>query len=667
MFIKDILRGLVFCFWVFYSATFNAMAEDGTIQMPEDADTELVVTVIDTDLSHSSLIQRCKVNSDSEEICQEIYNYSSEKCSTMEECVWLVGKQIDELTGIHEFLQTCEADEECQTICRKIYDYPSKHAKKHRWQQCMGLPWKQVRKLKEIYEAFKNPEAHDLWKINPTDLKVFVAIDSHPLKTLLERLNVTGTGKVLSWIVEKSKILQIFFDIEEEVSFLETIIGKTDELVVKKVLAHIAEFEETAEIFKDEDDEYKMLLNLLVKVRPDVRKAIGTNISDDEKDEFSFMEKAIEDGNKPALDWIHDFFTERCVSYFESAAEQDSCVFKSWYCKVNLINDDHWKELLGYENFEDIIDTILYEYKTDPLPEWWDYNTEANDLETEHVRFFCDMNLQSKNEISSEHGAITNITPITRINRGQIVYYAGLGRDQGVETLAQRWRRMEGQSCNVKFGAELETLDSYENNQSVSVKITDEEFHGEGGSRLCKISSRFFSPRELLSKTKPVFTPYDYLKDYALTNADDFSKDEMVNYSGTEVSHWVEIKNALDFFDPNHDFYSSSCMITRLNNLKIIGFSQNRQWVLLEVVDGYIGGDYCLEDVHFILPTQEISKARDTDSSDFFSVQRCEMSEECKEICRLMYGWPSVDRSILEECMTLSGRQVERGWKIYEH
>ena len=145
-----------------------------------------------------------------------------------------------------------------------------------------------------------------------------------------------------------------------------------------------------------------------------------------------------------------------------------------------------------------------------------------------------------------------------------------------MEALQQFWHP-EGHPCNVQFGAELTALGWHEDGESIWVEITDKELHEEERNLLCTRNSRFFAPKERLSQTQPGFLSFDYLADYSVEQADDFSKGDIIYCSEAQdpVSYDIPVKNALYLFDPDHHFYTDRCVIkSEYHQCQILGFSQ---------------------------------------------------------------------------------------------
>ena len=240
----------------------------------------------------------------------------------------------------------CEGNSKCEEYCKDIYNRRSVR------EDCLELARDQVEKLWDIYEIFESPKEDELRSIDPDDFETFVEIDLRPLDTLIGKFNSSEAKRVLTWIGEESDI---------------------------------------AEVFQDEDDDFELFKELLEGVNTNKKSALSKNIEGGD----SFMEIALSNEG-PALDWIHSFFSEEC----DSDSDEEVCILKEWYCEVDL-NDDSWDELLGYEDFEQIIDDILEEYKattTNQQPSWWDLDEEleARDLEVDQLEDLCDLALSER-------------------------------------------------------------------------------------------------------------------------------------------------------------------------------------------------------------------------------------------------------------------------------
>ena len=232
----------------------------------------------------------------------------------------------------------CEGDSKCEKYCKDIYNRRSVR------EDCTDLSLAQVKNFGDIYKTFENPTEEGLNNIDPEDFKVFAEIDIRPLEKRIEKFNIVQAKRVLAWIVDDESI---------------------------------------AEVFLDEDDNFDLLKELLEKLHTDKKTALA-DIPVYDGD--SLMELAIEEYNAVALDWIHGFFGEECDSNFG----WELCILKNWYCQVKL-NDDSWDELVGYENFEDMVSYILLDYPVSSPPAWWTEDTEARDLTVGQLKSLCNV------------------------------------------------------------------------------------------------------------------------------------------------------------------------------------------------------------------------------------------------------------------------------------
>ena len=233
----------------------------------------------------------------------------------------------------------CEGDDDCEEYCKDIYNRRSVR------EDCLELAQAQVEKLWEIYEIFESPKEDDLEGIDPEDFEIFVEIDNRPLDTLINKLSSSETKRVLAWVAQDEGI---------------------------------------AEIFQDEDDEYDLLKELLGSGDTEQQSTLKKNIEGGD----SFMQIAIND-NEIALDWIHSFFSEDCEGNHEEV-----CILKRWYCEV-IEDEDDWDRLIGYEDFEGIVNEVLENYTSNPTTDrtnssgdlsWWEDDTEADKLATRGSR-----------------------------------------------------------------------------------------------------------------------------------------------------------------------------------------------------------------------------------------------------------------------------------------
>ena len=250
----------------------------------------------------------------------------------------------------------CEGDDDCEDICKDIYSRRSVR------DDCLELAAEQVEKLWEIYEIFENPREDDLEDIDPEDLETFVEIDLRPLDTLIGKLTSSEAKRVLVWIA-----------VEPDVT----------------------------EVFKDEDDDYDLLKELLQALGGTQQQALGKSIEDGN----NFVELiSEEDFNEIALEWVHGFLYKECDN---DSKGEEVCVLQDWYCEFDL-SDDSWDALVGYEDFEDMVDEILDDYTTASATSehhgltWWvidDDDIDANNLNivgsgSNQLEELCDLTLE---------------------------------------------------------------------------------------------------------------------------------------------------------------------------------------------------------------------------------------------------------------------------------
>ena len=369
---KQVLLKASSCFFLFFCLLiFPSMAEENTGGFPVS-------------------IQRCETDPNSfEEICKELYIQPSIVCSTVDECVEMVGQQVSELREIHKYLKSCEADKECQKTCNKIYSHSTRSI-----DNCMRFSWMQVRRIKQIYESLKNPTEENLKSIHVKDFRNFVHIDPHPLQMLFEELPIPDAITVLVKLMIKYPYFSFIWTLFENRHFMKTLIEGLDFFSAKELLAHIAKNRHLAVIFYRNDEDHQLLPSLLIRVDEDVRAALSMDISNEEEERFhfSFMQEAIEKNNEHALKWVHDFFTERCKLVSKTSSEENFCVFRHWYCKVSPTDNEYWESPVHYVHFRNIVNGILSEHTTDSPPWQWDMKT-VNGLHGEHLKSICKINL----------------------------------------------------------------------------------------------------------------------------------------------------------------------------------------------------------------------------------------------------------------------------------
>ena len=215
------------------------------------------------------------------------------------------------------------------------------------------------------------------------------------------------------------------------------------------------------------------------------------------------------------------------------------------------------------------------------------------------------------------NGTVSDITPVISAHFSELankkVYYAGghSGRRYEQVDFLKPVPGNEFEKCNIEIGTELTLLGQQYVLKDIPVllaQITDPSLQGKGYSKLCGFQSHIFVQQETLSWTRPAYTPHNYYDDYTLFRARDLSKGRIVYFNPeTQTSSWAEIKNADHWFHPERDIaYINRCIVLTDPKFQIHGFSQDGNFVLLEVLDDGWPGAACQKGHEIVLPTEDI-------------------------------------------------------------
>ena len=213
---------------------------------------------------------------------------------------------------------TCEEeddrDHECVDQCREIYNRRSDR------DDCEELPIAQIQVLFELHELLEDPDDDDLREIDLEDLEVY--------------LNVSIAG-------------------------FDSLINKYSSRESKEVLFWIAENEDISNLFSDEDDEFKALEALFKEVTG------GFSVGDETHQPFiervdgshRLMEIVIDTGNESALEWFHEYITEKAAG---CRSEEVSLECFKVFCRIGKdIDRDFRENWLSFEDFEEYIEDII--------------------------------------------------------------------------------------------------------------------------------------------------------------------------------------------------------------------------------------------------------------------------------------------------------------------
>ena len=153
-------------------------------------------------------------------------------------------------------------------------------------------------------------------------------------------------------------------------------------------------------------------------------------------------------------------------------------------------------------------------------------------------------------------------------------------------------------TCYIKHEARLRILGFSQDKQIALVEMLDQTLRG----RQCTAGDKIILPIEVLSKTKP----------YTLTEAGDFSKNDLVYF--TKEHKWVDIINS-------NDSDRDRCFIKFESKFKVLGFSQDKQTALVEMLEEKTSRTQCTVGNQFILPTVHLEKLPWSKSGTFFGIE----------------------------------------------
>ena len=242
----------------------------------------------------------------------------------------------DTTTDERERTGECAENKDCQEMCKDIFK-----SRKDR-EKCEEYSLADVKKINAVFEVLDDPDEDDLSGMNLSDLKFLLGISPDPLENAVGDMNTSEQKDFLAWLATDSEATDIIIDAEKEFKILKKLFGALASEII------------TA-------------LNKIVK-------------SGD-----SFVEVALEEGNDVALKWLHKFFGEGC----EDEGKYEKCVFKKYYCGIDLSSDLE-QEYLDQEFFAEMLDEVLESEQKEGYTsdDWgsnngeWPEGTEAGELDS---------------------------------------------------------------------------------------------------------------------------------------------------------------------------------------------------------------------------------------------------------------------------------------------
>ena len=224
-------------------------------------------------------------------------------------------------------------------------------------------------------------------------------------------------------------------------------------------------------------------------------------------------------------------------------------------------------------------------------------------------------------ERKNTNGTISNITPVISTDfsglKNQKVYYAGgySGRRYEQVDFLKPVPGNEFEKCNIEIGTELTLLGQeyfFEGIPILLAQVSDPNLQGKGYSRLCGFQSHIFVQKESLSLTRPIYTPYNYFDDYTSFAARGGFYKGVIVYLNIKAypSSWAPIKNVDHWFHPERDIaYINHCSVLPEPRLQIHGFSEDKNFVLLEVMDDEWPEAACQKGHQIVLPIADIDRS----------------------------------------------------------
>ena len=217
--------------------------------------------------------------------------------------------------------QTCKEEDDrhhlCVEQCREIYSRRSKR------DDCEKLPIAQIEVLAELHELLEDPDDDDLRDIDLADLEVYLNVSIEGFDSLIAKYSRNEARKVLFWIAENEKVANIVSGEDDNFKALEAL------------------FKEVVGSFSASSETHK----------PFIEKIDGSD---------RLMEIVIDTGNEAALEWFHEYITEKAKACREENNYEISLGCFTVFCKIGKdIDNDLRENWLSFEDFEEYIDDIV--------------------------------------------------------------------------------------------------------------------------------------------------------------------------------------------------------------------------------------------------------------------------------------------------------------------
>ncbi|MCY4513302.1 MAG: hypothetical protein OXB86_06405 [Bdellovibrionales bacterium] len=240
----------------------------------------------------------------------------------------------------------CAKDDNCSEICDDIFT-----ARKDR-EECEEYSIADVESIEDVFKVLEDPDLEDLEDLKLTDLEFLLDISPSPLEKSVSRMKSSSERKdFLAWLATNSEAANIVANAEDDFGIMKDLFGSGSASSIVQ------------EINKTVDG--------------------GDN----------FVEIALDEGNEVALEWLHDFYGDKC----ENKDRYETCIFRDFYCGLKL-SSDFDEQFFDYTFFEDMLDEVLeteqgagvanaytaedWGTASDSTYGEWPAGTEAGDLES---------------------------------------------------------------------------------------------------------------------------------------------------------------------------------------------------------------------------------------------------------------------------------------------
>ena len=223
----------------------------------------------------------------------------------------------------------CAEDKDCREMCDDIFQ--SRKPK----EECEEFSISAVEEMNEIFEVLEKPTLSDLESLNFGVLEMMIDISPKPVETTVSRMNPTEKKKFLVWLAEDSEAAKLISGADDDFKIMDELFGTTNTAIVSELKRSI-----------DSGD--------------------------------TFVEIALEEENETAVEWLHEFFGNKCNS-----RDYEQCIFKDYYCGIytSFSPSQHTDEkYFDYDFFIDALDEVLESHRPSSPPHWWDEGIDSDDL-----------------------------------------------------------------------------------------------------------------------------------------------------------------------------------------------------------------------------------------------------------------------------------------------